>query len=510
MHEKSMFAFYNNQKRGVDMKYYIGADLGTSALKLLLVNEKGEIANTVTESYDVMYPQSGWSEQAPEDWWSAIVVGIKKLIKDIDGSNVAAIGVAGQMHGLVILDGDDRVIRPAILWNDGRTSAQTDYLNNVIGKQKLAQLTGNIAFAGFTAPKIMWVAQNEPDNFNVIEKIMLPKDYINYCLTGVHCCDYSDAAGMLLLDVKNKCWSKDMLDICGISVDKMPKLFESYQKISTLKADVAQQLGLSEKVIVVAGAGDNAAAAIGTATVSDGRCNISLGTSGTVFVSSKEYCELSNNAIHSFCHSDGGYHVMACILSAASCNKWFCDGILNTTDYKTEESAITPEMLGNNDVYFLPYLMGERSPINDTDASGVFIGMRANTARAQMLQAVLEGVAFAIRDNMEIIGSLGIDVKRSTLCGGGAKSKLWQNIMANVLNIDIDLPQTEEGPGIGGAVLAMVGDGLFNDVNEAAKAFMSVKATVTPDPDTVARYNDRYNKFKQIYPTIKQLYKDIK
>ena len=492
------------------MNYYIGADLGTSALKLLLVDTDGNIVNSVSKTYDVSFPNPAWSEQNPEDWWTALVDGVKDLTENIDVSLVRGIGVGGQMHGLVILDENDNVIRPAILWNDGRTFKETEYLNEVIGKEKLAELTGNIAFAGFTAPKIMWVRDNEPENFSKISKIMLPKDYINYRLTGVHSIDYSDASGMLLLDVKNKKWSKEMLGICGINECQLPKLFESYHKTGNVLPEILKKLGLTGDITVVAGAGDNAAAAIGTGTVVDGKCNISLGTSGTFFVSSKDYAALSNNAIHSFCHANGDYHIMGCILSAASCNKWLCEDILKTDDFAAEQSDITDDNLGKNDVYFLPYLMGERSPINDTNARGVLIGMRLDTKRSDIVQAVLEGVAFAVRDNFEIAKEAGVNISRSTLCGGGAKSPLWRKIMANVLNIPIDIPSAEEGPGFGGAVLAMVGDGAYDDVTKCTNKFVSIKGTVEPTPEIVERYNDRYEKFKQIYPSLKDVFKSIK
>lgn len=492
------------------MKYYIGADLGTSALKLLLVNIKGEIIKEVSREYDVKFPNPGWSEQTPEDWWNAFCSGVKELITDINPDDIKAIGSGGQMHGLVALDKNDNVIRPAILWNDGRTFREVEYLNNVIGRERLSELTANIAFAGFTAPKILWMKENEPENFDRISKIMLPKDYLNYRLTGVHCCDYSDASGMLLLDVKNKRWSEEMLEICGISENVCPKLFESFEVVGTVLPEVAEQLGLCVDTKVVAGAGDNAAAAVGTATVSDGRCNISLGTSGTVFISSDKFSVDQNNALHSFCHADGGYHLMACILSAASCNKWFCEDILKTYDYKTEQADITDERLGNNDVFFLPYLMGERSPINDTDARGTFIGLRMDTTRADMLQAVLEGVAFAIKDNVEIVKAQGISIKSSGLCGGGAKSPLWQKILCNVLNIEITIPKTEQGPGMGGAMLAMVGDGEFNSVKTCAEGFADIRATLTPDLEIADRYAKKYEKFKEIYPELKGLFKKIK
>lgn len=492
------------------MTYYIGADLGTSALKLLLVDENGDIENIVSREYPVFYPAPGWSEQNPADWWEALKDGIKELIEDTPSTLIKGIGFGGQMHGLVVLDKDDNIVRPAILWNDGRTDKETDYLNNVIGKETLSELTANIAFAGFTAPKLLWLKENEIESFRRIEKIMLPKDYLNYKLTGIHCTDYSDASGFLLLDVKNKCWSQKMLEICSINEKQMPKLYESYEAVGTILPHIAEELGLQSNTIVVAGAGDNAAAAVGTGTVSNGKCNISLGTSGTIFISSDSFSVDSFNALHSFCHADGGYHLMACILSAASCNKWICEDILKTHDYGAEQKSITDDRLGNNHVYFLPYLMGERSPINDTDARGTFTGIRMDTKREDLVQAVLEGVAFAIRDNLEVAKASGIQINSSSLCGGGAKSPLWQKIFANVLNIPITIPQTEQGPGYGGAMLAMVGTGAFTDVKACADAFVKLKETIYPDSDISARYQQQYLKFKEIYPSMKNLFKKIK
>ena len=489
--------------------YYIGIDLGTSSVKLLLIDELGAIHQQVTREYPLEFPHPGWSQQAPEDWKDAVLSGLQELTANCDKRQIAGIGTGGQMHGLVVLDRDDNVIRPAILWNDGRTAAQVDYLNEVIGKQTLSERTANIAFAGFTAPKILWMRENEPENFARIAKIMLPKDYVNYILTGVHCCDYSDASGMLLLDVAHKRWSKEMLDLCGITEAQMPALYESYETVGTLRPEIAQLLGFPENVKVCAGAGDNAAAAVGTGVVGDGGCNISLGTSGTVFISSKQFGVDPNNALHAFAHADGGYHLMGCMLSAASCNKWLMDDILRTKDYAGEQAPITDEKLGTNHVYFLPYLMGERSPINDTNARGAFIGMSMDTSRADMTQAVLEGVAFAIRDSVEVAKSLGIPLASSMLCGGGAKSPLWRRILANVLNMPLTIPASEQGPGMGGAMLAMVACGAYGSVAEACAKLVTVSETVAPDPEIAARYEARYRQFRLIYPALKGLYPQL-
>lgn len=483
---------------------YIGVDLGTSAVKLLLMDELGNIKKIVSKEYPLYFPHPGWSEQKPEDWLEKTIEGIKELTAECEKENVAGISFGGQMHGLVALDENDAVIRPAILWNDGRTGEETKYLNNVIGKEKVSKYTANIAFAGFTAPKILWMKKQEPENFAKIQKIMLPKDYLAYMLSGSFCTDVSDASGMLLMDVEHRCWSKEMLEICGITEAQLPKLYESYEVVGTLKPETAKELGLSESVKVIAGAGDNAAAAVGTGTVGDGRCNISLGTSGTIFISSKKFGVDEYNGLHSFAHADGYYHLMGCMLSAASCNKWWNEEILKTTDFAGEQAQI--EKLGENHVYFLPYLMGERSPHNNPDARAVFLGMSMDTTRADMTQAVLEGVAFGLRDSLEVARKLGVNIERTKICGGGAKSPLWKKIIANVMNMKVDVIESEEGPALGGAMLAAVGCGEYPDVETIAEKLVKVVDTIEPDPELVAKYEERYQEFKRIYPTVKSLY----
>ena len=487
---------------------YIGIDLGTSAVKLLLMDGEGKIHKIVSREYPLYFPHPGWSEQKPEDWYDQTLAGIKELIKDADKSQIAGISFGGQMHGLVILDKNDQVIRPAILWNDGRTYEECDYLNNVIGKEKLSEYTANISFTGFTAPKILWVKNKEPENFARIEKIMLPTDYLAYKLTGVHCTDVSDASGMLLFDVKNRCWSKEMCEICHVKEEQLATCYESYEVVGTVLPEIADELGISHNVKVAAGAGDNAAAAVGTGTVGDGMCNISLGTSGTIFISSKNFGVDKYNALHSFAHADGSFHLMGCMLSAASCNKWWMDDIIGTKDYGAEQAAI--EKLGENHVYFLPYLMGERSPHNNPNARATFIGMTMDTTRADMTQAVLEGVAFALRDSLEVAKSLGIQIERTKICGGGAKSPLWKKIIANVLNLKVDVIESEEGPGYGGAMLAAVACGEYASVEEIAAKLVKVVDTIEPDACLAAKYEERYQQFKQIYPACKPIYEIIK
>mgnify|MGYP000820952742 CR=1 FL=1 len=486
----------------------LGVDIGTSACKVAVFNREGEVIASGNGGYQVYYPHPGWAEQNPQDWWRAFETGILELLEDYDAKEVEGISFGGQMHGLVILDDHDEVIRPAILWNDGRTTKECDYLNNEIGKDKLTEYTANIAFAGFTAPKLLWVKNNEPDNFKKIAKIMLPKDYIAYRLTGVHCTDVSDASGMLLLDVKKRDWSEEMINICKISRKQLPALYESYEKVGCITKEAAMELGLPDNVCVAAGAGDNAAAAVGTGTVGDGMCNISLGTSGTIFISSSNF-SVDNNALHSFDHADGYYHLMGCMLSAASCNGWWMDNILKDTDYKEAQSHITKDMLGNNHVYFLPYLMGERSPHNDPLARATFTGMTMDSTRTDMTQAVLEGVAFAIRDSFEIARSLGINITETKMCGGGAKSELWCTIMANVLGIKVHLLKSEEGPSMGAAMLAMVAAGEYENVKQAADSIVGICRTIEPEKDIADRYNSRYNTFKDIYPALKGVFEKM-
>lgn len=483
---------------------YIGIDLGTSAVKLLLMKENGEVVKTVAKEYPLLFPAPGWAEQDPREWFGKTMEGLVELLDGCSRLEVAGIGIGGQMHGLVTLDEKDEVIRPAILWNDGRSTRETAFLNETIGKGRLSGYTANIAFAGFTAPKILWMKEHEPEKFERIHKIMLPKDYVLYCLSGNFSTDMSDASGMLLLDVKNRRWSKEMMDICGIQEKMLPKLYESYEVVGTLRPKIADALGVSRQVKVVAGAGDNAAAAVGTGTVGDGMCNISLGTSGTIFISSKSFCMDENNALHSFAHADGAYHLMGCMLSAASCNKWWNEEILRAKDFAAEQEGI--ERLGKNQVFYLPYLMGERSPHNNPFARAMFFGMSMDTTREDMTQAVLEGVIFGLRDFLEVARSLGLHIGRSRICGGGAKSPVWKKMAANILQLNIDELAVEEGPALGGAMLAAAGCGAYENVEAAAKAVVRVTNTIEPEKGLEAAYEEKYQKFRKIYPSVKELF----
>ena len=482
------------------MKTYIGLDLGTSGVKALLVDEFGNILKESNKTYPIIYDKENYVEQNPQEWFDKTLLAIEELLSNQNKDDVKAISFGGQMHGLVLLDKNDQVIRPAILWNDGRSSEETNYLNKTIGQSKISSYTGNIAFAGFTAPKILWVYANEKNNFDRISKIMLPKDYLIYKLSGVFASDMSDASGMLLLDVKNRKYSKEMLEICHIHEKELPKLYESYEVVGNLKEEIAQRLGLKSSVKIIAGAGDNAAAAIGTGTIGNGACNISLGTSGTIFLSSNHFSVDEKNSLHSFCDASGKYHLMGCILSAASCRKWWLEDILGSNDYQKDEAN-----LADSNVIFLPYLTGERSPHNDVNARGAFINLSATTTRGEMSKAILEGVAFALKDCLEIAKTNGIFPTYSSICGGGAKSRIWKQIVADVLNIPIHVLKTNQGPSYGAAILAMVGDGIYKNAEEATKSIIKVEEIIQPSQNRIEYYQKKYELFKKLYPALKNI-----
>ena len=489
--------------------YFIGIALGTSACKLLLMDERGELAGVVSKSYGVEYPRPGWSQQDPDQWWRAVREGVPELIAGIDAGQVAGIGCGGQMHGLVVLDERDEVIRPAILWNDGRTAEQVRYLNETVGIPRLLRLTGNIAYAGFTAPKVLWMRDEEPELFDRVAHVMLPKDYVNHLLTGVYATDVSDASGTLLFDVARRAWSEEMLGLCGLVPAQMPQVHESYEPIGTLLPDVAAELGLPEGVVVAAGAGDNAAAAVGTGAVGAGTMNISLGTSGTVFIPTGAFADGVGDRIHSFCHADGAWHLMGCILSAASCNAWWVGDVLGSDDMAAEQAGIDAGSADASLPYFLPYLMGERTPHNDVSARGAFVGMSMSTTRSDMTRAVLEGVAFAVRDSVEIARSLGVRVSSSTVCGGGARSATWLQMLADVLGIELVLPATEQGPGYGGAMLAAVAAGAHESVAACAGAIVSRRGRVVPNPGLADAYDRRYQVWRGLYPALRESFRTV-
>ena len=480
---------------------YLGIDLGTSAVKLLAVTRRGDIAGEADESYPAIYPAGGMCEQSPYEWIAAISRAMRKL--NLGKGDVLGIAVGGQMHGSVVLDGDGRSVRPCILWNDGRSHEETKYLNETVGEEALVRMTGNIAFAGFTAPKLMWIKRNEPENFARIRKIMLPKDYVVYRLTGSFTTDMSDASGTLLYDVGRGEWSEEMCRICSVGRDMLPEVLRSYEIAGRLNEEGAELLGLEAGIPVMAGAADNAAAATGTGAIGAGGCNISLGTSGTVFVCTDDY-KRGGGEMHSFRHADGGYHLMGCMLSAAECNRWWTELVCRS--YYSAEQADMPAP-GSAGVLFLPYMMGERSPHNDTDARSVFVGMRPSTTRAEMGLAVMEGVSFGLRD---ILDRAGVRVDRARICGGGARSALWRRITASALGVTLETVATEKGPAYGAALLAMTGCGEYNSLKEACDACVRVTDEILPDDELKARYDELYKVYAGLYPALRQTFRNMR
>ncbi len=481
------------------MKYFIGIDLGTSSVKVILLDSNGQVVSSVTKDYPLYFANDGWSEQSPEDWYNETISALSELLEDKDKENVASISFSGQMHGLVMLDKDDKVIRPAILWNDSRSFKETDELNK--DKDFLLDSTGNIAFAGFTLPKLLWVKENEPENYGKIAKIMLPKDYLAYCLTDEFCTDVSDASGTLYFDVENRKWSDAILNKFGINEKMLPKVLESDEISGYLKSELAEKFGLG-KVAVSIGAGDNAASAIGMGAVKDGDCNISLGTSGTIFTVSDSYNCDRKNAIHAFCSAGRNYHCMACILSAAVCCNWWVEKILRD-DYSAVLSQ--ENKLGDNNVLFLPYLMGERSPLNDTDIRGMFYGLSLNTEKDEMTLAVLEGVAFSLRHNMDIIRDLGVKTEKSTICGGGTKNKLWLKIIASILNVELVIRKNQDGGALGSAMLGAKGVLSAEEYSLLENKVYEVEEIIKPDNALSEKYEVKYQKWLKLYPAIRDV-----
>ncbi|MBT1280085.1 xylulokinase [Thermoanaerobacter sp. CM-CNRG TB177] len=495
--------------------YFLGIDLGTSAVKIILVEENGNVIGSTSKEYPVYYPQPGWSEQNPEDWWNATKDGIRELIikTGVKNDDIKGIGLSGQMHGLVLLDENNNVLLPAILWNDQRTQEECDYITQKLGKERLTKYTGNKALTGFTAPKILWVRKHRPDVYKKIHHILLPKDYIRFKLTNEYATDVSDASGTLLFDVENRKWSKDMLDALDIPYNWMPKCYESTEVTGYVTKDVADLTGLKEGTIVVGGGGDQASGAVGTGTVKSGIVSVALGTSGVVFASQDKYVVDEENRLHSFCHANGKWHVMGVMLSAAACLKWWIDNIINfngssiTYEKLLEEAGkVTPASGG---LIFLPYLMGERTPYSAPYARGSFIGLNMTHNRGHITRAILEGVAFGLRDSLEIIKELNIPVNEVRVSGGGAKSVLWRQVLADIFGVRVDMVNATEGPAFGAAIMAAVGYGIFKDVEEATSELIKVNDSVYPIEENKDKYNEVYTVYKDLYYLLKNTFKRI-
>lgn len=487
------------------MNYYIGCDLGTSALKLTMVDENGNIIQSLEEKYPLLLPKPLFSEQNPLDWKKALLDGLKKISSGVE-ENISALAIDGQMHGLVALDEKMNVIRNAILWNDSRSYEEVEYLNTAIGKEFLLKETGNIAYSGFTLPKILWMKKNEPELFMKIRHVLLPKDYLNFILTGKLYTDPSDAAGTLLYDVEKKCWSRKMIEISSLDEFCFPEVIPCGRLIGMIQKEVLEELGWKKEVRVYQGAADNAAAAIANGTLQNQDCNLSLGTSGTIFIDTKKYVHSRNGAIHIFNGANDDYCILACMLSCASCLKWLNEEIYKTTDYVAEQKMISLSPSEKDSLYFLPYLMGERSPINDPKAKGVFLGLTLDTKREDMTKAVLEGVSFAFKDSLLAIKEMGIDIKSAKVTGGGSQSEIWLQILSSVLNLPLLILEKNDGPSYGMALRCLASEKKSESLEEILLRKTKIKKTILPEKEIVDAYQKKYEIYKKIYPAIKNLF----
>jgi xylulokinase len=502
------------------MALYIGVDIGTSGTKSLIMNEQGEILAESSTEYPVHMPKPLWTEQDPEDWWQAVKKTIKAVVKTSKAkkSDVKAIGLSGQMHGSVFLNRQGKVIRPALLWNDQRTAAECDEITKRAGgREALISMVANPALTGFTAPKLLWLRNHEPKNYAALAHLLLPKDDVRRRLTGEFATDASDASGMLLLDVKNRTWSKELLSKLEIDASILATVYESEQVTGTLLPEVAAELGLSTECKVVGGAGDCAAGAVGNGIVKQGILTASLGTSGVMFCHSDEPQYDTQGRLHTFCHAvHGKWHMMGVTLSAAGSLQWFvnqlCVELANkkgADPYKIINEEAAQVASGSEGLFFLPYLAGERTPHADPNARGCFIGLTNKHSRGHMARSVMEGVAFSLRESLAILGELKVPVKEIRVSGGGAKSPLWKQILADVFGQKACSINAEQGPAYGVALLAAVGDGAYKNIEEACKATIQVVEKVPPQKASQKKYNEAFPVFQQLYVSLKKNFADI-
>ena len=486
------------------MPLFLGLDIGTSGAKAIVCDGDGQIVAMALAEYPISSPQPLWSEQHPSDWWQGAQAAIREVTSAVDATQIMGIGLTGQMHGSVFLDADNQVIRPALLWNDQRTAAECHEINQRIGTQRLIEIAGNPALTGFQAPKILWVRNHESANFARIAHIMLPKDYIRLLLSGVYATDAADAAGTLLIDLTSRDYSDEILTALEIKREWLPTVYEGPSITSHLTADVAATLGLTAGIPIIAGGGDNAAAAIGTGIIKSGVVNSSIGTSGVVFAHSDNIALDPKGRLHTFCHSvPGAWHMMAVTLSAGGAFGWLRNTLRQTgasdLSYDDLTAAAANVPAGAEGLIFLPYLSGERTPHLDPLARGAFVGLTTRHGIGHMARAVMEGVTFSLRDGIEIMRELGVPTTDVRATGGGGKSPLWRQMQADIYNAPVSTLAAEEGPAYGAALLAGVGTGHFADVNDAVTRCVRVVATTQPDPAMVAKYDQIYAIYRTMY-----------
>ncbi len=481
------------------MSVLVGLDVGTGGARAVAIDESGEIVAEASSEYPLHTPHPGWTEQDPADWWEG-AKGVLKKVATATGEQIAGIGLTGQMHGSVFLDASDRVIRPALLWNDQRTYKQCEQITSAVGEERLISIAGNPALTGFQAPKIVWLKEEEPENFGRISHVLLPKDYVRLQLTGEYATDASDAAGTLLLDGQARDWAGEILDALEIPQEWMPEVYEGPESTGILRESVAEELGLPQGIPVAAGGGDNAAAAVGTGIVGPGLVNSSVGTSGVLFAHASEFNPDPSGCLHAFCHAvPGAYHLMGVTLSAGGSLSWWRETLGGDYDELIEAaSGIRP---GSEGLVFLPYLSGERTPHLDPRARGAFFGLTARHGVQHMTRAVMEGVIFSLRDSLEIMRELDVPVEDVRATGGGARSDLWRQLQADIYAIPIRRTVADEGPAYGAALLAGVASGTYATVDEATSVVRLREEVTEPDPERTKIYEEYYEVYRSLYPT---------
>ena len=500
------------------MPYLLGLDVGTSGAKAVLIADDGRVLATATEEYPLSTPQPLWSEQDPADWWWGSQTALRRVVSEsgVAANEIVGLGLTGQMHGAVFLDAQDAVIRPALLWNDGRTQAQCDEITKLVGGDRLIEIAGNPALTGFQAPKLLWLREHEPERYAQVRRLLLPKDYIRLKLTGEYASDASDAAGTLLLDLKRRDWSETILSALEIPREWLPQVYEGPQVTGQLRAEVAEALGLPAGLPVVAGGGDNAAAAIGTGIIREGVISASIGTSGVLFAHSDTIRLDPQGRLHSFCHAaPDAYHLMAVTLSAGGSFQWLRNtlreiaGAEPPLNYDRLVALAEQTPPGAEGLLFLPYLSGERTPHRDPLARGAFIGLTQRHTLGHMVRAVMEGVVFSLRDGQEIMAELGLPLNEVRAIGGGARSAVWRQIQADILGTPIVTMRAEEGPAFGAALLAGVGAQLYPDVPSAVEVAVATADTTEPQREAQRAYDDLYALYRQLYSVLKPTFSGL-
>lgn len=508
---------HKTSKVGVEvMKYLIGVDLGTSGTKTVLFDKHGNSVASATDEYPLYQPQNGWAEQAPAHWWNACISTLRRVIETsgVNPKDIAGVGLSGQMHGLVMLDKNGEVLRDSILWCDGRTTAECEEITNTIGAARLIEISANPALPGFTAGKILWVKKHEPQLYEKCRHILLPKDYLRYKLCGVFATEVSDASGMNLLDVPARAWSDEILNKLGIDRELMAKMYESYEITGTVTKEAAELTGLVEGTPVVGGAGDNAAAAIGTGVVEKGKAFTTIGTSGVIFAHSDQVAIDPAGRVHSFCSAvPGKWTVMSCTLAAGGSLQWFRNNFcmaemmtaagMKQDPYFLMDQQAAKVPIGANRLLFLPYLMGERSPLLNADARGVFFGLSGMHTRQDMLRAVMEGVIYSLRDCLDVLQEMGVPFDEMLATGGGGNSPFWRQMMADLYNCPVRTVDNKEGPALGTAILAGVGTGVYDSVESACRSLLQVNPPQHPLAENTAAYAPYYALYKEIYQSLK-------